>query len=720
MNLDRRATEAALPGYEIGNEIGRGAFGIVYEGRHRTLGRRVAVKQLPRALGADPGVRARFLTEAKMVASFDHSHIVPVYDYVEHEGLRLLVMEHLGEGTLATLASAGKPPIEVACAVVIAVALGLQHAHERGVLHRDVKPENVLFTESTPKLADFGIAKSGDDSARLTVTGTVIGTVAYMSPEQATGSEMGPPSDIYACAVMLYELLANRLPYPATNSITAQLVQHVTATAAPLAESAPDVPGPIADVVMQSLAKNPSERPSSAAAFAVALDQACVQALGPRWLRHSGINVVGLDRAAAAVRAAGDDTAGHFAVIAETAAAGAGRDASTIGLSGGGPSDVVSAGALSAARASGSDGSELDTSAPRATEGRQTVGPTTRPDSRANTTVTRPAAAPSGARTRKKRLMAVTAAVVALAGIGGAVGLTQRGDTGESARTTVATSGSRGEGDPTGAGATGKTTGDGTARASTSLTNTSAVVDVSLRPPPTAAPTTPAPTVSIAPVVPTGAPTVPGTPVPTAASTAPAAPATTAAATTPPTPAPTVPPTPAPTQAPTAPPTAPPTVPPTAPPTPVPTAAATTPPTPAPTMPPTPAPTQAPTAPTPAPTAPPTPAPTVATTPASIEGTTPASAANEADREPGARKQAALNALQKSCLNRSGSPGGCACLRAQAATNMNVAQITTFVRSVNAGKGLGPEAKAILRTCGLADDVVSSRSTPPTKRGRKR
>ena len=307
MNLDRRAMEKALPGYEIGDERGRGAFGIVFSGRHRTLGRLVAIKQLPRAFGVDPAMRDRFISEARLVASLDHPHIVPVYDYVEYEGLRLIVMEHLSDGTLAEksarpIGSPGAVTVQSACAVTIAVALGLNHAHTHGVLHRDVKPDNVLFSGETPKLADFGIAKSIEETQRLTVTGTVIGTVAYMSPEQASGETMGSTSDVYSCGVMLYELVAGRLPFPAVESLTGQLLQHLTATPEPLAAVAPSVPAGIADVVMATLAKSPKDRPNGAGELAVQLDAACRAAFGGRWLSRSGVRVVGLDDVVGALR----------------------------------------------------------------------------------------------------------------------------------------------------------------------------------------------------------------------------------------------------------------------------------------------------------------------------------------------------------------------------------------------------------------------------------
>lgn len=296
---DRREVEEALPGYEIGDELGRGAFGVVYEGRHRSLERRVAIKQLPRALSADPSLQARFLSEARVVASLDHPHIVPVYDYVERGGLRLIVMEHLGGGTLgARMTEAAMRP-EAACAVVLAIAGALQHAHAKGVLHRDIKPDNVLFTGEggrTPKLADFGIAKVLQAESTMTVTGTVIGTVAYMSPEQASGAEIGPPSDVYTCGILLYQLLAGRFPFPPVSSFTGQLLQHITTPPTPLREVAPAIAPGVADVVMRSLEKDPKVRYGSAGAFGAALRAAAEGAFGPVWLNRSGLDIVGSER----------------------------------------------------------------------------------------------------------------------------------------------------------------------------------------------------------------------------------------------------------------------------------------------------------------------------------------------------------------------------------------------------------------------------------------
>ena len=199
MALSVEQVAAALPAYEIGDELGRGSTGVVLAATHRQLGREVAVKLLTPGYAEDPELRSRFLAEARLLASFSHNHIVPVYDFVEHDGLYLLVMERLGGGTLATHARTLDPPSAVAATVAMCSAL--HYGHERGVLHRDVKPGNALITEDgLLKMTDFGIAKMlSGTRTYATKTGFVLGTPAYMAPEQAgtSSGEPGPPTDVY-------------------------------------------------------------------------------------------------------------------------------------------------------------------------------------------------------------------------------------------------------------------------------------------------------------------------------------------------------------------------------------------------------------------------------------------------------------------------------------------------------------------------------------------
>ncbi len=296
MSLDRDRVAAALPSYDVGGELGRGGWGVVLEGRHKQLGREVAIKQLPRAFGADPAVRARFVAEARLLASLDHPHIVPVYDYVEADGLCLLVMEKLPGGTVwSKFTSAGVTP-EAACALVLAACAGLHAAHQRGILHRDVKPENLLFSSNGAlKVTDFGIAKVvGGDDIMATRAGEVLGTPAYMAPEQAQAAELGPPTDVYAVGVMLYELLSGTLPFPEDGDALAILYRHVHEKPTPLSSVAPAIPSPIAAVVMQALATRPEERFATAETFGVALAEAATAAWGPGWpLARGQVAVMG-------------------------------------------------------------------------------------------------------------------------------------------------------------------------------------------------------------------------------------------------------------------------------------------------------------------------------------------------------------------------------------------------------------------------------------------
>lgn len=294
MNVERRLLVESLPNYEVAGEIGRGGWGVVLEASHKTLNRQVAVKQLPRAFGADPEVRARFLAEAQVVASLDHPHIVPLYDFVERDGMCLLVMEYMAGGTLWDRFQAGQLSAEDACAVSLAVLSGLAHAHKREILHRDVKPENVLFNAAgVPKLADFGIAKVlGDASSTRTATGVIMGTPAYMAPEQGLGRQVTAATDVYAVGVMLYELLSGDLPFPSTGEPLAQLFRHVNEEPVPLAQAAHAVPEPIAQVVMHALEKAPEDRPVDALEFAQKLHEAGTTSFGSDWLDKASFAVL--------------------------------------------------------------------------------------------------------------------------------------------------------------------------------------------------------------------------------------------------------------------------------------------------------------------------------------------------------------------------------------------------------------------------------------------
>ena len=281
----------ALPGYEIGTELGSGAFGVVIAGRHRQLGRDVAIKRLAPGLVSNAVVRSRFLSEAQVLASIDHPHIVPVYDYVEHDDACILVMERLAGGTVwSRFVDRGFEP-QTACAIALVACSGLSGAHQRGVLHRDMKPENMLFgADGVLKVTDFGIARVlGEDDTLATREGELLGTPAYMAPEQASGVDLGPTTDVYAAGVMLYELLSGRLPFSEEGGSLAIVMRHINEDPVPLAAVAPSLPSHVAEVVMRAIARDPGDRFESAEAFGVAVGQAASASWGGGWLERSGI-----------------------------------------------------------------------------------------------------------------------------------------------------------------------------------------------------------------------------------------------------------------------------------------------------------------------------------------------------------------------------------------------------------------------------------------------
>jgi hypothetical protein len=324
LRIEREKVEAALPSYEIGEELGRGSSGIVLAARHRQLARDVAVKLLPPELGSNPEVRRRFLSEAKLLASFSHVHIVPVFDFVEHDGLCALVLERLDGGTLESHGRAGIDA-PAACAAVLALCSALEYAHERGVLHRDVKPGNVMVAaDGMVKVTDFGIAKVlGGAETLVTRAGFVLGTPAYMSPEQADGGEPGPGTDIYGAGTVLYELLSGRLPFESDGNPLQMLYTRVHSDPTPLRRQAPGIPAELANVVMRSLARDPVERYRSASDFGVAIAAAAARAWESDWLSQTPFAFAGAGAILTAARATAPDPGREAAApvtVAETIA----------------------------------------------------------------------------------------------------------------------------------------------------------------------------------------------------------------------------------------------------------------------------------------------------------------------------------------------------------------------------------------------------------------
>lgn len=244
-----------LPGYEIVREIGRGAMSTVYLAVRQTLDRPVALKVLSPNLTADPNFRERFLKEGRIIAKLSHTHIVTVHDIGQYRDLLYMDLEYAGGGSLATRIAAGISN-ETGVALIIQVASALSYAHQRDFVHRDIKPDNILFREDgTALLSDFGIAKALEGDADLTGVGFAIGTPSYMSPEQASGKSVTTQSDIYGIGATFYEVLTGSKPYIGKDSISVA-IKHIN-------EPIPRLPSdlahyqPILDLCM---AKSPLER----------------------------------------------------------------------------------------------------------------------------------------------------------------------------------------------------------------------------------------------------------------------------------------------------------------------------------------------------------------------------------------------------------------------------------------------------------------------------
>jgi serine/threonine-protein kinase len=266
---------AAVPGYELLGELGRGGMGVVYRARQVHANRDVALKMILSADHAAPSELVRFRTEAEAVARLQHPHIVAVFDVGEHAGRPYFSMELCPGGSLAGKLTDTPMSADEAARVVLKVARGVAAAHAAGVVHRDLKPHNVLLTaDGDPKVADFGCAKvSGPGDKQLTATGAVIGTPSYMAPEQAGGAKLvGPAADVYALGAILYECLTGRPPFRGPTP-TDVLLQVLGEDPAPPRELNADVPRDLESVVMRCLEKDPVRRYPTAAELAADLER---------------------------------------------------------------------------------------------------------------------------------------------------------------------------------------------------------------------------------------------------------------------------------------------------------------------------------------------------------------------------------------------------------------------------------------------------------------
>jgi serine/threonine-protein kinase len=259
--------------YRLGDRIGSGGMADVYLAEDTQLGRDVAIKLLHRRFARDEAFVERFRREASAAAGLQHPHVVNVFDRGEHDGTYYIAMEHLGGRTLKQVITDDAPlPQERTIDLGVQILEAAGFAHERGVVHRDFKPHNVIVDRNDDvKVTDFGIARAG--ASEITETGSILGTAQYLSPEQAQGGGTEAASDIYSIGVILYELLTGRLPFEGESAV-AIAVKHLTEEPPRVAEFRPDVHPALEAAVMKALVKDPKHRYRDAAEFSAALQSA--------------------------------------------------------------------------------------------------------------------------------------------------------------------------------------------------------------------------------------------------------------------------------------------------------------------------------------------------------------------------------------------------------------------------------------------------------------
>lgn len=326
MTADAAELGAALPDYVIGELLGRGQFGLVWAARHRRLDRAAAVKLLTGGAVADPRNAERFRREARLLAQIDHGHVVRVHDFRETGGRSLLIMERLTGGTLADRLHTGMNAESILVAVV-AAASGLHHLHRQGVLHRDVKPANLMFDAAgVLKVTDFGTARGQDllrgvtdivgpvapgtdvhravtvnigDLTGLDCTspGEFIGTPGFTSPEQAAialglaAAPVGAAADQYALGVVLYQALSGCYPHAVDGGVAAVLARRAGQPARSVTDANPAVPPPFRPVIMRALERRPEDRYPSVEDFALAVCAAATATWGPTWASRSTVDL---------------------------------------------------------------------------------------------------------------------------------------------------------------------------------------------------------------------------------------------------------------------------------------------------------------------------------------------------------------------------------------------------------------------------------------------
>jgi tRNA A-37 threonylcarbamoyl transferase component Bud32 len=264
MSTDPRIGTRIGP-YEIEQLVGRGGMGVVYAGRHTRLNRRAAIKVLAPELAGDPAFRERFIRESELAAQLDHPNIIPIYDADESGGLLFIAMRFVrGADLKALLANQMRLPVDRTLEILEQVASALDYAHENGLVHRDVKPGNIMIEHlqrggDRVFLTDFGLVRRVDATSRLTKVGSFVGTLAYAAPEQFEGGEVDGRADLYSLACVLYECLSGAVPFD-RDSEAQVMFAHIQDPPPRLSEVDPSLPRGLDDVVQRAMAKSPAGR----------------------------------------------------------------------------------------------------------------------------------------------------------------------------------------------------------------------------------------------------------------------------------------------------------------------------------------------------------------------------------------------------------------------------------------------------------------------------
>ena len=284
-----------IAGYQIEQELGRGGMAIVYRARDVNLGRIVALKILAPQLASDDSFRQRFIQESRAAAAVDHPHIIPVFEAGKADGELFIAMRYVSTGDVRTLLDAsGALPVSRAVAIVAQVASALDAAHAHGLVHRDVKPANILLAQSADGqsdhvyLSDFGLSKQSLAPTGLTAAGQFLGTLDYIAPEQIEGRPVDGRADLYALACATVEMLTGTPPFRRAENIALMYAQ-LSEPPPLLRERRPELPAAVDVVMGRALAKAPADRYATCMEFAAALRTACTPQAVPRTVPEPGM-----------------------------------------------------------------------------------------------------------------------------------------------------------------------------------------------------------------------------------------------------------------------------------------------------------------------------------------------------------------------------------------------------------------------------------------------